>query len=82
MRLRRQVVSMSSWVSWVSVAVAGWFVEELAAERLIGGGILGSEERGAAGKAVGEGILRRTLFAGGGAGAGGAIGGRWLVASG
>jgi hypothetical protein len=25
MRLRRQAVSASSWVSWVSVAVAGWY---------------------------------------------------------
>jgi hypothetical protein len=47
------------------------FIEELAAVALVGGGILGCDERGVAGKAVGKCILRRTLFAGGGAGTGG-----------
>jgi hypothetical protein len=44
------------------------FIEELAAVALVSGGIFGSEDRGVAGKAVGEGILRRTLFTGGGGG--------------
>ncbi|MGP0071766.1 MAG: hypothetical protein ACLPWF_07520 [Bryobacteraceae bacterium] len=47
------------------------FVEELAAVELVGGGVLSSEDGGAAGEAVAEGILGRTLFAGGGAGSGG-----------
>jgi hypothetical protein len=47
------------------------FVEELAAVVLVSGGVLGSEDRGVAGEAVGEGIQGRTLFAGGGAGSGG-----------
>jgi hypothetical protein len=47
------------------------FVEELTAVELIGGGVLGSEDRGTAGEAVGEGILGRALFAGGGTGSGG-----------
>jgi len=47
------------------------FVGELAAVELVGGGVLGSEDGGVAGKAVGEGILGRALFAGGGAWAGG-----------
>ena len=50
------------------------FVEELAAVALIGGEVLGSQDGGLAGKAVGEGVLRRPLFAGGGAGAGGMLG--------
>jgi len=47
------------------------FVEELAVS---GAGIrrvLGSEDGGLAGQAVGDGVLRRTLFAGGSAGPGG-----------
>jgi hypothetical protein len=47
------------------------FVEELAAVELVSGGVLSSEDRGAAGEAVGEGVLGRALFAGGGAGSGG-----------
>ena len=47
------------------------FVEELAAVELVGGGVLGSEDRGAAGESGGEGVLGRALFAGGGAGSGG-----------
>ncbi len=54
------------------------FVEELAAVLLVGGGVLGGEYRGTAGEAVGEGVLGRTLFAGDGAGAGGAVGGYGL----
>jgi len=41
---------------------------------LVGGEILGSEDWGTAGEAVGESILRGTLFAGFGAGAGGMLG--------
>ena len=43
------------------------FVEELAALELVGGGVLGGENGGVAGEAVGEGVLGRTLFAGCGA---------------
>jgi hypothetical protein len=50
------------------------FVEELATVELVGGGVLSSEDGGAAGEAVGEGVHRRTLFAGRGAGSGGAVG--------
>jgi hypothetical protein len=56
------------------------FVEELAAVALVGGGVLGGEDGGAAGETVGEGVLRRPLFAGGGAGSSGAIGG-WGLGS-
>jgi hypothetical protein len=52
------------------------FVEELAAVELVGGGVLGREDGGAAGEAVGDGVLRRALFAGGGARSGGTVG-RW-----
>src|ERR1700733_8796142 len=45
--------------------------EELAAVLLGCDGILGSEDGGMAGEAVGDGVLGRTLFAGGGAGSGG-----------
>ena len=44
------------------------FVEKLAAVALVFGGVLGGDDWGAAGEAVAEGILGRTLFAGGGAG--------------
>jgi len=47
------------------------FVDELAAVELVGREVLGGEDGGAAGEAMGEGVLGRTLFAGGGAGAGG-----------
>jgi hypothetical protein len=47
------------------------FVEELAAVELVGGGILGGEDGRMAGEAVSEGVLGRTLFAGGGARSGG-----------
>jgi hypothetical protein len=47
------------------------FVEEAAAVELVGGGVLSGEDGRAAGESVGEGILRRTLFASGGAGSGG-----------
>ena len=57
-------------------------VEELAAVELVGGGVLGGEDRGSGGQAVAQGVEGGTLFAGGGAGAGGAIGCWWLVASG
>ena len=50
------------------------FVEKLAAVALVGGGVLGGEDRGATGEAVREGIEGRTQFAGGGAGSGGALG--------
>ncbi|MBV9769205.1 MAG: hypothetical protein JOZ32_06520 [Bryobacterales bacterium] len=44
------------------------FVEKLAAVAVVGVGVLGSEDGGMAGEAVGKGISRRMLFAGGGAG--------------
>jgi hypothetical protein len=50
------------------------FVEELAAVMLVGGGILGSENGGAAGEAVRLGVAGGALFAGGGAGSGGVEG--------
>ena len=72
MRLRRQAVSASSWVSWVSVGVAGAYSSKKWLDvALVGGGVFGGEDGGAAGQAVSESILGRTLFAGGGAGAGG-----------
>jgi hypothetical protein len=54
----------------------GWrgglvFVKKLAAVELVGGGVLSSEDGGATGESVGEGVLGRALFAGGGAGSGG-----------
>ena len=49
-------------------------VEELAAVLLVGDGILSSEDGGAAGEAVGDGVEGRALFASGGAGPGGAEG--------
>jgi hypothetical protein len=46
------------------------FLEELAAVELVCGEVLGGEHGGLAGEAVGNGVLGRTLFAGGGARAG------------
>jgi hypothetical protein len=51
------------------------FVDELAAVALVGGEVLGSEDGGLAGEAVGGGVEGGTLFAGVGAGSGRAIGG-------
>jgi hypothetical protein len=48
------------------------FIVKIVAMALVGGGVLGGEDRRAAGEAVGEGVEGRALFAGGGAGAGGA----------
>jgi hypothetical protein len=50
------------------------FLEEAAAMRVVRGSVFGGEDGGAAGEAVGEGVHGRTLFAGGGARTGGAIG--------
>src|SRR5271154_6368318 len=47
------------------------FVEEAAAVVFVGGPVFGGEDGGSGRQPVGEGILGRTLFAGGGAGAGG-----------
>ena len=72
MRLRRQAVSASSWTSWVSVGVAGWYSSRNGGDvALVGGEVFGGEDGGAAGEAVAEGVERRALFTGGGAGAGG-----------
>jgi hypothetical protein len=46
------------------------FVEELTAVALVCRGVLGSEDGGVAGEAVGGGVKRSALFAGGGAGSG------------
>jgi hypothetical protein len=56
-------------------------VEELAAVLLVGGGILSGENGGTACEAVGDGVLGRALFAGGGARAGGTVG-CWLLVAG
>ena len=71
------------------------FVEELAAVTLVVGRVLCCGDGGAAGEAVGDGIERGTLFAGGGAGsggmlrvgpvgavAGGRVAGDWLLVAG
>ena len=50
------------------------FVVKLAAVELVGGEVLGGEDGGGGGQAVGEGVLGRTLFAGGGTGTGGVVG--------
>jgi len=50
------------------------FVGELAAVLLVGGRIFGGQDRGVGGEAVAERVLRRTLFAGAGARAGGVLG--------
>jgi hypothetical protein len=47
------------------------FVEELAAVALVGSEVLSGEDGGLAGEAVSGRVEGRTLFAGGGAGAGG-----------
>ncbi|HTW67339.1 MAG TPA: hypothetical protein VME17_22120 [Bryobacteraceae bacterium] len=49
-------------------------VEELATVLLVGGGVLSSEDGGAAGESVGDGVAGGALFAGGGAGPGGEAG--------
>ncbi len=46
------------------------FVGELGAVELVGSGVFGGQDGGAGGQAVGERVLRRTLFAGAGARAG------------
>src|SRR5450432_3418411 len=50
------------------------FVDELAAVALVGGQVLGGEDGCACGESMTDCVKRRTLFAGGGAGAGGVLG--------
>jgi hypothetical protein len=72
---------VSEFLREVGLGGSGGFVfaEKATTMRVVRGAILGGEDGGVTGEAVGEGVLGRALFAGGGAGAGGAVGCWWLV---
>src|ERR1022692_4383380 len=74
-RLRRQEGSDSSWTSW-GFRGCGWLVLvfEIASVRFVGGLVFGGEDGDASRESVAESVLRRTLFTGICARAGGVLG--------